>query len=325
MESRNVTMPRSSDPQLLLAVDGGGTKTRCVVYTLDGERLADVEGGPSNHLSAGRSRTLESLRETLARSLEQCNFGAESVRLLSAGFAGVDADGAGADEMKAVLAEIGYHRALVNGDMVTAHAGAFEGQPGVLALAGTGAVFFGVSESGEKCKAGGYGYCFGDEGAGYWIAVEALRAASKAHDGRAEPTALVESLCRSFDVAQFSRILVKIYSQPIRARELARLSPIVEEAATQGDPVAVRILKNAGRELAIGTVSVARALGYLAGCPVSYQGGVLRRCSLVLQTFREEILVRLPGAQVQAPLFEATHGAYILGLRLINSDLARNR
>lgn len=317
MELQGIAESPLDHPPLLIAVDGGGTRTQCAIYTLDGTALAETEGGPSNHLSAGRPRALQSLREVLTKGLALSNSRMEDVRLLSAGFAGVDADGAGSAEMTELVAEAGYDRVLINGDMVTAQAGAFNGKPGVLAVAGTGAVFFGVSESGERSKTGGYGYCFGDEGGGYWIAVEALRAASRAQDGRGESTALVGLLCRAFDVAAFPQIPTVLYASPIRPAELARLSLLVEKAASQGDQVASRILRRAGHELAVGTVSVARRLRWGSGCPVSYQGSILRKCPLVLQTFQQEVRERLPDVEIQPPLFEALYGAYLLGLREI--------
>jgi N-acetylglucosamine kinase-like BadF-type ATPase len=313
-------MPRlTNKKEILLAVDGGGTRTRCAAYTLDGNKLAVAEGGPSNHLSAERSRVFESLQTTLARTLAFCGRQKDDVLLVSAGFAGVDSDGTGAFEMQALLKDVGYADALIHGDMVTAHAGALQGQAGVLAIAGTGAVFFGISPLGKRLKLGGFGYIFGDEGGGYWIAVQALRAASKAYDRRGEPTALVELLCQALDVPEFSRIPQLLYSGSVQPARIAELSCVVETAAARRDQIATHILMQSGRELALGVTALVRRLDYSAKCVVSYYGAILQRCPLVFETFSKELELHIPSVEIRAPISDALYGAFLLAKGEINS------
>ena len=308
----------TSKRKILLAVDGGGTQTRCAAYTLDGLRLASAESGPSNHLSSQRSLVIESLQTALATTLGLCNYQMSDVLLVSAGFAGVDFDGAGASEMKMALGEAGFQQTLIHGDMVTAHAGALAGQPGALALAGTGSVFFGISPFGDRIKLGGFGYAFGDEGSGYWIAINALRAASKAHDQRGEPTALVEPLCKALGVSNLSPVSRCLYSGSIQPAQVARLSLTVEAIAIGGDRVAIDILERAGYELAIGAVTLVERLKLSLECIISYSGSVLQECPLVLKAFSREVQSQLPSARVVPPVSDALYGAYLLGKRVLN-------
>jgi N-acetylglucosamine kinase-like BadF-type ATPase len=69
-------------------------------------------------------------------------------------------------------------------DTVTALAGASSAQPGVVVIAGTGSIAYGRLADGREAQAGGWGYMMGDEGSGYDIGREALRAATQAQDGR---------------------------------------------------------------------------------------------------------------------------------------------
>lgn len=311
-------MPQlTSKRRILLAIDGGGTQTRCAAYALDGLRLATAEGGPSNHLSAERPRVLESLQTTLVQTLRLCDCQINDVLLVSAGFAGVDFDGAGAAEMKVLLREAGFEQTLIHGDMVTAHAGALEGQPGVLAMAGTGSAFFGVSPFGERLKLGGFGYAFGDEGGGYWIAIKALRAASQAYDQRGEPTDLVEALCQALGVSEFSQVSRFLYTGHIHPAQVAKLSLTVKDVAAREDRVAVCILEQAGRELALGAATLAGRLKFSTGCVISYYGAILQQCPIVRKAFSKELELRLPSARVEAPILDALHGAYLLGKRAI--------
>jgi len=61
-------------------------------------------------------------------------------------------------------------------DMEAAHLASFAGEPGVVVLAGTGSVVFGINRAGKKEKEGGLGPLKGDEGSAYWIAKTYLSA-----------------------------------------------------------------------------------------------------------------------------------------------------
>jgi N-acetylglucosamine kinase-like BadF-type ATPase len=225
--------------------------------------------------------------------------------------------------MEELLAEAGYQRTLIRGDMVTAHAGALNGQPGVVAIAGTGSVYFGTSPDGGCLKLGGFGYAFGDEGGGYWIGTEALRAASKAYDQRAEPTRLVAALCQALGLEEFSQVPRLFYSRPMQPAQIAKLSFTVEAVAEKGDSVASQLLERAGHELAIGTTTLVRRLDYSAGCAVSYHGAILQECPIVLEAFKKHLALNIPSIRVQKPVFDALYGAYLLGRHEIESQERR--
>ncbi|MFD1541824.1 hypothetical protein ACFSJ0_32575, partial [Nonomuraea guangzhouensis] len=75
-------------------------------------------------------------------------------------------------------------RVMITTDVVTSHAGAFSGGPGVVLAAGTGAIALGVSTAGGSGarpavvrQVDGWGFLYGDAGGGYWIGRRGLEAA----------------------------------------------------------------------------------------------------------------------------------------------------
>ena len=62
-------------------------------------------------------------------------------------------------------------------DSVSTLEGALGGEPGCIVISGTGSVALARDASGREKQTGGWGYLFGDEGSGWWIGVELLRAA----------------------------------------------------------------------------------------------------------------------------------------------------
>ena len=69
-------------------------------------------------------------------------------------------------------------------------------EAGVVLIAGTGSIAMGINEAGAVERSGGWGPTLGDEGSGYDIARQALKAVAASFDGRAPRTALTERLCR---------------------------------------------------------------------------------------------------------------------------------
>jgi hypothetical protein len=90
---------------------------------------------------------------------------------------------------------------LVHHDSITALAGASVGQPGVIVIAGTGAVAYGQLADGRSFRSGGWGYLMGDEGSGYDLGIGALRAITQASDGRGTSTCLIEMIPQYFALA----------------------------------------------------------------------------------------------------------------------------
>jgi N-acetylglucosamine kinase-like BadF-type ATPase len=301
--------------EILIAIDGGGTRTRCAAYDRTGTLLGEAETGASNHLVVDRATVLAALEKGIAGALRNAAADAAEVRLVSAGLAGVDFDGQGEDEAREILREAGYPRSVLRGDMVIAHAGALGGKPGVMALSGTGAVFLGLSPDGTWAKGGGWGYLFGDEGSAWWIGREALSAAARAFDGRGPATSLLAMVSRALGISDFAQAITRVYVENLEPRGIAALSRLVEEAANAGDAVASNILEAAGRELALGAEAVIRRLNLGAQPAVSCQGAVLRNCARVRRVFEAELKSRVPGAAVMPPVAEPLFGAWLIGCR----------
>jgi glucosamine kinase len=310
--------PLRNDQRVLIAVDGGGTRTKCAAFDQDGQLYAQAESGPSNHLVLDGERAFASLAEAIQAVVMECNAAHTQVHAVSAGLAGVDAGGEGLLEAQRCLERLGFANSIINADIVTAHAGAFGGEPGVLALAGTGAAFIGVTSDGRHVHAGGWGPVCGDEGSAYWIGRESLRVAAAAYDGRGPKTVLVELICDALELGNFTETLHSIYRSPLQVRLIADLSRVAETAASAGDRVASGILESAGDELAAGVEAVVRRMHRsIRECQVTWEGSVLRNSAMVQEQFRRSLDRRLPGISILPPRFDPVYGAYLIGRRAL--------
>jgi N-acetylglucosamine kinase-like BadF-type ATPase len=300
--------------RILLAIDGGGTRTRCIAIDPDGVVRGDGSAGPSNHFHVSIDAATEALRAATAEALAAAGAGARDVELVSAGLAGVDYDGAGADEAAGMLHAIGFDRTIVHGDMVIAHRGALAGEPGVVALAGTGSSVLGVAPSGTFVKAGGWGPLYGDQGSAYQLGRLGLVAAAEAFDGSGATTTLLPRLAAALGVAGFRDTMKRLYSDASNQQQVAALAAVVTACAEEGDAVAAAICRRAGAELARLVLAVVRRLS-MQETPVSHQGAVLVQSRLVRAAFLEALDGSGMRTSVRSPRFEPVAGAALLGAR----------
>ncbi len=299
---------------VILAIDGGATHTRCLAIDRMGRRLGEGSGGPSNHLLQSAELVRKSIERATRGALIAAGLEPHQIACVSAGLAGIDYDGQGAEPMTALFTELGFRGALLNGDMVIAHAGALDGRSGVVALAGTGSSILGIDSSGRRVKVGGWGPIYGNDGAAQRIAERSLSAAARAYDGRGPTTALLDAMCQALDVTDFRESIARLYGSGLGHQDVAALAPVAYSVALAGDAVAREIFTHAGEELAEGVVA---AIGRLQmkneEVTVSYQGSILEQCSLVLESMSEHVKHALGCVQIVPPRWPPVMGAYLLG------------
>jgi N-acetylglucosamine kinase-like BadF-type ATPase len=261
---------------LFLGVDGGQSSTTALIGDETGRVLGIGEGGPCNHVGAaeGQQKLARAVRESVDKACAQAGLDPRAATFEAACFG---MSGGPADK-QAILAEVIPARILVvTHDALIALAGATGGEPGVITIAGTGSIAFGRNGSGVTARAGGWGYLFGDEGGGFDIVRQALRAALRFEEGWGPPTALHSMLLESTAARNANDALHIFYTLDWPRPRVAALAARVDDAALQGDPVARDILHNAAQNLAALCTSVRSRLwkpGETAH--IAYIGGVFR-------------------------------------------------
>ena len=224
-----------------LSVEGDGTRT-----------LRDGPGAPGLAAEGGVEQAVAAIGGLLREALA-VRPGPPAVRM-GVGAAGALADAGASARLAAILAETVGAPVAVASDVVTAHAGALRGGPGVLLIAGTGAVALGIDEHGAR-QADGWGPELGDLGSGSWLGREAGRAVLCARDGLGPETALTAALTAHIGAAD-SPITWLAGDMPI-ARRLATAATLVLDLADAGDPVAVAIRDEGARLLAATALAAA--------------------------------------------------------------------
>lgn len=257
---------------ICVGVDGGGSGSRARAVAPGGEALAEAEGRPSA-IDPGDPAVAARRVEELARRVLRAAGGEPPAAALCAALAGAGRPEA-REAAREALSRGGAARAVaVETDAEAAHRDAFgSGGRGILLAAGTGSVALARGSAGTA-RAGGWGPLLGDEGGGYDLARRGLRAAVRAADGRAPPTALTERLARKAGV-EAPPALIEWVGAAGR-REIASLAPTVVAAGDGGDPTADRLAAEAAASLVTAVLAARHRCGEPPPSRVALSGGLL--------------------------------------------------
>jgi glucosamine kinase len=297
----------------VVGVDGGGTHTTVVLADARGREILRSDGPPGIVDPRSPRRAAEVVAALVRESAAAAGMDLPAAALC-AGLAGVEYPA----ERRAVadaLREAGLARAVeVVTDGRIALEGALGAGAGILLIAGTGSVAYGRAEDGRTARCGGWGMVLGDEGSGYGIGRDALRAALQAADGRGPSTRLLEALLEGLRLP--SAAGVPPWVGRAEKRDVAGLVPVVVRVAGEGDHVAAAVLRNAAHALADHAAALAARLApWATPIPIVLHGGVFRQREIerevrhVLQTLDPPFEVRMPRADAPAGavLLAVTH------------------
>jgi glucosamine kinase len=175
-------------------------------------------------------------------------------------------------------------------DYEIALVGANGGREGILLLAGTGSVAYGVNAAGKSLQVGGWGYLLGDEGSGYWIGMQTLQLVTKIIDGQYQhETSLKQRIMDELKLTQPSEILAWVYGQkPAPVANVAQLSSFVLEEAKSGDIQAQLIITAAANHLVHLAHTTMQQLDMVEP-KVAFAGGLLESQNLLSTQVIEQL------------------------------------
>ncbi len=304
--------------KLYLGIDGGQTEMRGLLADEFGRILGFGRGGPCQHLNQERTRRAvqETIRHVVHDALASAGF-SDRAEIQSA-FLGIT----GITNPRSTVAR--FYRSALTGSFNTrqvvtdidarnALAGAIPSQAGVVVIAGTGSIAFGANEAGEEARAGGWGYLIGDPGSGFEIGRQAVLAVLRQHELRGPRTLITPMLLQELGIEDVALVPQFIHQKDPPKGTIAGISILVNQAAQQGDPVALQILTTAGQDLAELAQVVLRKLDWKEHrIPVSGTGGVLGSSQTLWAVFQQEVLKREARSLVVPPRYPPLVGALLL-------------
>lgn len=308
-----------TDERSVIGVDGGGSKTEVVWIRRDGQILSTTRTSGSNYQDVGIEGVNELLEGVLSSWLRTAN--REGPACICLGLAGAGRP----DEQRTIaesLLEKGWADWVrVETDARVALAGAHGGKGGIIAIAGTGSIVFGMGQNGNWVRAGGWGPLLGDEAGAYDIAMRALRTVLAAHDGSGPETLLSRTLLAELGLRSWTELVGRVYGGDLDRPALAQLAPTILRCAEGGDRVAVDVVRSAAEGLAGQIAAVTRRLGIDREDALSYAGGLLTGSSMLRAHVKEALRYKGVRMRLRAARLPPVLGAVLLAWDRVGSPL----
>jgi N-acetylglucosamine kinase-like BadF-type ATPase len=307
--------PRVASVTHVLGLDGGATKTVAVVLDLSTYEVAQGRAGPSNADAVGEENTLAALRTAVGTALEAGGVPAERAGAVLA-IAGTRTP----DFEDDIRASFGFKKLHVVNDVVAAWALGTVCSPGMAVIAGTGSHVFGVDGAGRSWRTGGWGHALGDEGSGYWLGLQGLKAALRYRDGSGPSTALLGAALDAYGLGAIEELPGLFYGKPLTKADVAAFTPHVADAAEDGDEVAIGLFEQGGRELAVQVRAVVTALELGAEpLTIGLIGSVFQAGPLIRPTLERSVLEFAPSARFSVPELPPVAGSLMLAIHSVGA------
>jgi len=303
---------------LVVAVDGGGSKTDAVALTLEGELVAHRRG-------PGSSPHFEGLAESVGvvDGLVRAVVGDAEIAQADLYLSGLDLP-IEVERYRAAIASTGWSRAstFVGNDLYALLRAGTDAPDAVAVVCGTGTNAIGVRADGAEARFPALGPISGDWGGGSGLGEQALWHAARDLDGRGPRTALTEAIAARLDAVSVAALIEELHFGTRDSAELALLAPVVFETARAGDAIAGRLVDRQAEEIvAFARACITRLDLQGRPVPVVLGGGVIRSADRrLLDGIAAGLAADAPAARIE--IFDSAPivGASLLALGRAGAD-----
>ena len=290
--------------ELFAGIDGGQSSTVAVIGDERGAILGRGIAGPADEVGekSDSTRLRDALRGSLGRARDAAGLpGSTHFAAIVAGISGYEGRIYGARP------DLPTDRLVLRHDAPIAHAGALAGEPGVVAIAGTGSVAYACDKNGGSQTLGGWGFLFGDEGSAFCIARDALALMMAAQDdGGRSLREETRAACDFFAMDSLRQVARAFYAGELTRERLAAFTPVAIRFAR------FRAIADRGAD---GLATLAfRLLVEMKERRVALAGGLFADADFY-ERVRRGILAAVPDAHVGHAKYEPAVGALLLAYR----------
>lgn len=299
-----------------LGVDAGGTTTVSVVCDEKGNILGKVKGKSVNYNSVGMAQARENLKAVSEEIIKKTG-----VSRVSRSFVGLSALNGRADDglCKEFFSDtVFYGNVIMDSDLYICLESMLTDGPCAAAISGTGSMTAGRVSRDRIIHKGGWGYILGDEGSGYAMCIDALRAAVRSFEGCAKRTALIGEICDCFEVNSMYELIDRFYDPPMSRSEIAAFMPRLIKCVRMGDEVAAAIVKS--QAAAFGATACSLLQEMPRNTSLGLWGGVMRTYREFSDEFIGYVRKRFPSVETGLLKYPPEIGAVFAAM---NSDGVR--
>lgn len=312
--------------QIVIGIDGGGTRLRAALVSLEGELLGIGEAGSGNYHDVGSDVVRSNIETAIQCAWADSQVAPQQAKAIFLGLGSIvtKEDRQTIQNIVEQLEIVPEGAIGVDHDLRVALMGGLAGEAGIVLIAGTGSSCYGRDKEGNNWQAGGWGPILDDPGSSYWLGRQAMIAALRDHDGRGKSTCLRPLVIDELGLSAMHHILRRVELEGMKRTEIAALAWLVTSSAVGGDEVACGIIKRGADELAGMVAAVALKLENLQSLPqipVVVTGGLTNAGEVFMSPLAEALSCRLPQACLKESLLPPVLGAALLAIEMTNNSL----
>jgi N-acetylglucosamine kinase-like BadF-type ATPase len=288
----------------VIGVDGGGTKTEASAYDSDGKiMLTSIKGFANllNNQEIALDNIVSSIKEIIDR------FGISELRGVYLGIAGSEVGENAKIISEKIKSELKIDAVVMN-DAEIALKAMLKGKDGILTIAGTGSIAFGINQN-VTSRCGGWGNLLGDEGSGYRISIDAIKRMIFEEEHSIPKSELTKKIMDKLEIKSVDQVTNFVYSST--KDDIASLTTIVARLGETGDEIASEILISEGVELAKTVENVYKKLKF-ESCSVALVGSVIRKAKVVRRAFEDYLRENIVIEDIVDEEISPTMGAYYI-------------
>lgn len=223
---------------MILAVDGGATKTVAVVYK--DEILGVGISSSGNYTEVGEEQAKKNIMEAISEALNNSSVTLKEIEKAIFALAGIG-DSKKFTEIGERIAKDIFKDSIVINDGVSALRATNLFNDGAVFAPGTGSVAF-YQKNGEIVRVGGWGWFFGDEGSASWISKNAITYAIRSIDKIEKESKIPEEVEKFFG-GEFREVVTRL-SKEQNKRLIASFAVNIDKLS-KNDELAFKVMKNA--------------------------------------------------------------------------------
>ena len=305
---------------LLIGIDGGGSKTKSLLSDKGMNLISSSTGGPTNFMAIGMDKAVDNAVDVIRKSfslVDVINSKLVSVVIATAG-AGRKKDAFEfgyrvKDKLKNIIA---VDEMNVVTDAEAALEGALDGEEGVIVICGTGSIVFAKNKSGEHFRSGGLGKILGDEGSGYSLGLKGLILVSKELDGQNINTNLTSLIKSKFDLSDINQLINHVYKG---SPEYSDIGIEVINCASKGDEVCLNLINNEISELIKQVKAISKKINK-DDFKIALLGGLVENHNFYKELIKKKLNESFNAIKVIEPINKPEYGALLLAQKAIMKD-----
>ncbi len=279
--------------ELVVGVDGGGSKTQVAVSRFDGRVLAECRGGASNIYDRHMGEALSEVASLILRALNEAGADISEVAMITVSIAGADWP----EDFDDISAWMGRRFSDTPVQVINDAVGGLYAYiptgPGVVVVLGTGVA---TASRGTDNQIWHSSFWQGPGGTQF-LAEAALQGIYRAELGLEPSTTLSQIICELYGQDTIEGVLHETTRRGGSVvHQYSKMAPLVLTEADGGDAVACRIVERMGISLAEYAHVAAIKVGISGSAfPIGLNGGLMRAPSRVLlSSFNDYMATREP-------------------------------